>query len=275
MDASIVTEDEGSQWEQSPFLFDMGEDFGLLGVGALLPEHDSSEHASMVSVDAITYSKWKDPYEAGGLDSEIYSSTIPCDAEEVEAYIHGEMDDSFLDTMLLFVASQVPSTFAGISAPASASQLGGLSFPGTASAWTQTATVSVVPPPAVAAALVGPDGNVGNGTGSGKKAKRKLSQSGMSIGAFALVNPTDMTCRSMNAHAGTSPQHSSKNRESYRSKRLASILARQGGGGRASLIQVPSFLLASIRVRDDVLRRVLGHPQRSSPYPDRRYWTRA
>jgi len=33
-DPSIVTEDEGWQWEQSSFLFDMGEDNGLLGVGA-------------------------------------------------------------------------------------------------------------------------------------------------------------------------------------------------------------------------------------------------
>lgn len=271
-DASVVTEDEGSQWEQSPFLFDMGEDFGLLGIGALSPESYSSHHASMISVGAISYAKWKDPYEAGELDREIYSSTMPCDAEEVETYIRGETDDSFLDTMLLFVANQTPPGFAGIST-ASASQLGGLNFPGSKPAW-QTATSSVLPPPPVAAALVGPDGNVMNGAGGGKKVKRKQSQSGMSIGAFALVNPTDLSGRSMNAYAGTSPQHSSKGRESYRSKVLASILARQGGG-RASLFQVPSFLLASIRIRDDVLRRVLSHSQQSSLYPDRRYWTRA
>lgn len=271
MDASIVTEDEGSQWDQSSFLFDMGEDYGLLGVGALSSDIDSEREASMTSVDALGYSKWRDPYEPNGLDHAIFSSTIPCDAEEVEAFVRGETDDSFLETMLLFVAKRPPSGISGMPT-SSAASLGGMSFPGVNSAWSQSLTI---PGPSPAAALAGPDT-----TGVGKKGKRKSqSQTGMPVGAFARVNPTDLSSRSINPYAGASALHSSKGRESYRSKILASILARQGGG-RASLFQVPSFLLASMRIRDDVLRRVLRQSQgpslgRHASNPVGRSWIRA
>ena len=82
-DPSIVTEDEGWQWEQSSFLFDMGEDNGLLGVGALSTDFDSARHSSTSSVDALDYAKWRDPYEPNGLDHEIFSSTISCDRRSV------------------------------------------------------------------------------------------------------------------------------------------------------------------------------------------------
>jgi len=185
----------------------------------------------------------------------------------------GENDDSFLDTMLLFVAKGAASGFPGMSASSSVSQPGGLSLPGAISAWSRPPSHSALPAPAVATALAD------NGAGAGKKGKRKhQSHSSMPIGAFARVNPTDMTGRSMNPYSGAS-SHSSKGRESYRSKILASILARQGGG-RASLFQVPSFLLSSIRIRDDVLRRVLRHSRGPAPggqplHPMRQSWTRA
>ena len=255
---SIVTEDEASQWDHSSALFDFREDYGLLGVGAI--SGDSSRDAATVSVDVLSYSKWTDPYEANGLDREIFSSTISCDAEEIQAYVRGEVDDSFLDTMLLFVAKRAPTRFSGMSAPFGSQQIGGLQFSGANSAWGQSTAM------AASAAFAGSDGNPVHGSGLNRKRKSQ-TQGSMHVGGYIPVNQ---------AYPGSS-LHSSKSRESYRSKILASILARQGGG-RASLFQVPSFLLASIRIRDDVLRRVLSQSQAPNPHPPysiNRSWMRA
>jgi hypothetical protein len=51
---SIVTDYELSQWDQSYVLFDIGEDYDLLGVGALSSKIDLARH---VSVDVGSCSK--------------------------------------------------------------------------------------------------------------------------------------------------------------------------------------------------------------------------
>jgi hypothetical protein len=187
--------------------------------------------------------------------------------------------------MLLFVAKRAPSGYTGImSASSAASQLGSVSFPGAASQWAQSRSQSAIPASAVTAAHangLGPEGKVINGAGAAGKKGKSQSQSAMPIGAFAGVNSADLSSRSMNPYIGSSSLHLAKGRESYRSKILASILGRQGGG-RATLFQVPSFLLASICIRNDALRRLLSQLVQGTPpvgqlglYHPHPSWTRA
>jgi hypothetical protein len=111
----------------------------------------------------------------------------------------------------------------------------------------------------------------------GMKKSKKKSQSAISMCAFSRVNLTDYAGRSMNPYLGSSALQSATGKETYTSKILSSILARQGGN-RSTLFQVPSFLLASIRIRDGVLRRVLSSsagalPELPSTFSVRRSWT--
>jgi hypothetical protein len=270
---SIVTEDEASQWDHASLLFEMGEDYGLLGIGALASQSDSTRDASLLSVDALAYPKWKDPYETDGLDQELFTSTISCDAEEVESHAWGKTVDSFLDTMLLFVTKRArmttPSGYMGVPATSAAP----MSFSGASTAWANSKTPSVLPSVAMAA------GYTNGAIVDGMKTSKRKSPSGMPIGAFARVNLTDFAGRSMNPYLGSSALQSANGKETHRSKILLSILARQGGD-RSTLFQVPSFLLASIRIRDDVLRRVLSASEGTKPgfqstYSVRRSWTSA
>lgn len=273
---SIVTEDEASQWDHASFLFEMGDDYGLLGIGALSSQIDSTRDASVVSVGPVGYANWKDPYEAGGLDQELFTSTISCDAEEVEANSWGKIDDGFLGTMLLFVTKSArlptPSGNIGMSA-SSAASIGGVSVSGKLTAWANSKTPSLLPSAAIAA------GYANGAKLDGMKKGKKKSQHTMPMGAFARVNPTDYASRSINPYPGQSASQSANGKDTCKSKILSSILARQGGG-RSTLFQVPSFLLASIRIRDDILRRVLRASEETipvfqTPYSESRSWTSA
>ena len=280
----ILTEDEASHFDSASFLFEMGEDYGLLGMGALSSNGDAARDASMLSIGALSYANWKDPYEANGIELELYSSKVSCDAEEVEAYSTSSTDDCFLDTMLLFVTKRAhapaPASYAGYPVKAHVLPTGGLSFSSAPAAWAHMQTPSGLPAsvPITAGFTGGPsaDGKANDGTATLKKSKKKNQSS---EGAFARINPTDFAGRAANPYLGSSALQSAKGKETYRSKILASILARQGGG-RASLFQVPSFLLASIRIRDTVLHRVLGTSMEAIPgfqagYGVRRSWERA
>jgi hypothetical protein len=170
-------------------------------------------------------------------------------------YVRGEVEDSFLGTTFLVVAKQAPTGFSGISAPPGFEQIGGLKSSGASSEWIQSTAMSA------STAFEGPEGNAVNDAGKNKKRKSK-TLCGVHFGGYAPINQ---------AYGGSSSLHSSKSRV------LASILAQQGSG-RASLFQIPSFLLVSIRIRDDLLRRVLTRFQEQvssvlAPYSINRSWT--
>lgn len=248
---SIVTEDEASGIDRVSALLDFGEDYGLLGIGALALPEDSARTASILDMDASTYSNWIDQFGHSGEKFGYRSSFLASDAEDVEAFTLDSGQDWQLESMLLFVSKRAfVSGLGPLHTGAYTSERPITSFSDVGPAFGVAASSASYPPGFM------PNGpsTLGNGIGPGKKLKKKGQNQGALAAEMPLRGASSENQRVV-SHLPLASLHSGKGKDVLRHKAIASFLGRQGHLG-VSLFQSPSFRLASIRLRDRILQRV-------------------
>lgn len=230
-EARLITEDEASHSDAASVLFDLSDDFGLAGIGAVPLPRDSALSAANSSVlvdqDTGTY---------GGAGVWYSSSRYPADAEEAQvARLQPSRD---LNSMVLFVTRKRTRGFAGFA--------GQVAYPFTAGMQLSAGASGTLSGSFTATELY-PDVN-----GTGRKTKKKPANqkdSSVGVSAFSRLPTTDP--RLMGA------AQLGKVREINR-HRASSAVARYTGKAN-TLFEAPLFRAASLRVRTNVAERFERH----------------
>ena len=238
-DLPLGGEDDATRGLLSSDLAGFGEDFGLLGVGAMaLPSdamiamsYDSIETGDSATITART------------IGYELSSSTIPCDIEEAEAAQSLDGDNVNLDSMILFVKKK-PRGFAPLHDPSRQlyRQPHGALLPETP--WSGPKSASS---PSIIG--IGSSFTDVNGTGGPKKAKKKgASQAITSIPAssFSRLQSADVIAGAPITQGSASMQLP-KGKDGFRNRVLASFMSRQIHTG-LTMFESASYQVAAVRV---------------------------